>query len=237
MDKVTHLGPKLVAITALSCSCIIGRPDTKVSERPSPTTWCEAQGDSFKRMGLECNDIAGSGNTELMAFEIPGQHWRRLTECLPRATKENFGYHGNKAEVTEYRENWSSDIDLSAGLNLRKVSPWLPSLGISGGQNKWFRVEIKIKEAEYIVISDASRVFRDMLKNRNLSAAEKDNIASCLKILCSPDTVLYTQALVGIPEITFITDAKVNATEDAGWKWESGQIGLEGTEEGSRDAL
>lgn len=213
-------------ILAIACvsGCTMVRPDKDPVAMPSAVGWCALQKDYFSELKLQCNSITGA--VEVPSFVIPGENNRLLTECIPGAKIEEFGYrtYHEGVAVPEYEEDWSAKVSLSAGLRLKEVSVWLPDIKVGIDNDPSLRVRIKVEEPEFRKISDPSMVFLNYSKNRQLLPSVKTMIDSCLRILCNGNSVIYTEALLGYPAITFTSKRKLAIEEKAGWK----VLGVEG---------
>lgn len=210
-------------------SCIAAGPRTGNPPKPTPVTWCDIQKSYLDELGLLCSNI--SGQADIMEFGIKNQNLRMFTDCITDSKAETFGVRrvSDGVAFPEYNEDWSSNFTFSAGLDLRKVSPWLPNADVNGKKGQSFRVQIKVESPEFIKISDPSQIFRDRVNNYNLTRAEKDRIGGCLSILCDTKSFQFTQLLVGFPEITFSSDESFSITDSVGWKTENLSIGADST--------
>jgi hypothetical protein len=189
----------------------------------APTSWCDSIGGYMK--GFECLTLAGE--VDLASFGPSRDQLSEgtLASCFGGKLPSEIPVKTQSAMLPSYRQDWSSQFDANSGLDLQKVSTWLPNANLKGERNRNVTVEISFESLERVQISDVAQTFRSKIAGSSAKST-LGRLDSCRKRLCKAEYLTVVEVLRGFPKITISTDGEFNYDTQIGWDAQKVDIGV-----------
>lgn len=224
--KARHFASGFFSLLWLGCP----RPQDKATPGPAPaplpaapTSWCDSINGYMK--GFECLTLAGE--VDLASFGPARDQLSEgtLASCFGGKLPGEIPVKTQAAMLPTYSQDWSSQLDSSTGLDLQRVSSWLPSATLKGDRSRAVKVEISFESLERLQVSDVALAFRSKIAG-STAKSTLGRLDSCRKRLCKANYLTAVEVLRGYPKITITSDAAVNLDSQAGWESSSVDLGV-----------